>query len=145
MERFNMAKLTPEQALLLIQEHGSAYAAAKYYGCDHKTILHYARKVGKEEKQTNIMPRNKIKKIEDFRRLYDKDLIVPEKIKAAIKKLGVDGWEYEKDFVRMAGVRTADLAEYRDQFADYWITITKDSRRVWGGSVDLIIQLAEMI
>jgi hypothetical protein len=45
----------------------------------------------------------------------------------------------------MAGVRTADLAEYRDQFADYWITITKDSRRVWGGSVDLIIQLAEMI
>ena len=69
----------------------------------------------------------------EFRQTYDKDTIVPAKIKAALKVLG-SGWEYEVQFAKLAGLTLADLGNYRDQYADYVVTL-RESRRAWAGTV----------
>lgn len=55
----------------------------------------------------------------DFEQLHDKTVIIPRKIMAAITLLGSDGWEYDGPFTKLAGVSQGDMADYRDQFAQY--------------------------
>ena len=81
----------------------------------------------------------------DFRKEYDKDTIVPAKLKAAIEALGQDGWEYEVPFAKQAGVSLADLSTYRDSFAAYVVTVRRDGKRVWAGSTKLAKQRREIV
>jgi hypothetical protein len=81
--------------------------------------------------------------LSEFRNTYDKSTIVPSKLKAAIKALGSQGWEYEVQFIRMAGVSPSDVGNFRDEFAEY-IVATRD-RRVWAGSVKTAQQMREML
>jgi len=81
--------------------------------------------------------------IAEFRNTFDKNTIVPAKIKAALKALGPNGWEYELQFVRLAGLNQADLGNFRDMFADFIVPL-KD-RRAWAGSKKTAIELKGML
>jgi len=85
------------------------------------------------------------KSLADFRASHDKNFIVPQRIQTALKKLG-DGWEYEVDFIKLAGLCTTDLARFRDQFEDYFVTTNgKNPKRVWTGSKAVAQQMREMV
>jgi len=84
------------------------------------------------------------KTLDEFRRTYDKDTIIPAKVREALERLA-DGWQYESEFVRAAGVSYADLGNYRDMFADHIVTIRRDNKRVWAGTTALAAQLREMV
>ena len=71
--------------------------------------------------------------LSEFRATYDKDTIIPGKVRAALRLLGC-GWDYEVQFAKLAGVSLADLGNYRDQFADHVVTL-RESRRAWAGTV----------
>jgi hypothetical protein len=81
--------------------------------------------------------------LSEFRNTYDKSTIVPAKIKAALKALGAQGWEYEVQFVRMAGISPSDLGNFRDMFADHIVAL-KD-RRAWAGSTKTATAMKEML
>jgi hypothetical protein len=81
------------------------------------------------------------KTLADFRSKFDRDIVVPGKIKAALATLGKEGpeaWEYEGDFIKRAGVSQTDIGKYREQFAKH-IVVAKEvgrstsgnGRRVW--------------
>lgn len=122
--------MTKTEAETLLRKHGSIRAAARSIG-RHRSLIQRALH-GKGAKAPEAKePAGR--SITEFRSLYDKDYIIPRKIKAAIKALG-SGWEYEVQFARGAGIGLSDLGNYRDQFADYVVTL-RESRRVWAGSV----------
>jgi len=79
----------------------------------------------------------------EFKATYDKDTIIPAKVKAALKTLGA-GWEYEVAFARLAGVSLSDLGNYRDQFAGHVVTL-RESRRAWSGSTATAKAMREMV
>jgi len=82
--------------------------------------------------------------LSEFRAVYDKDYIVPKRIKEGLKELG-GGWEYEAEFIRQIGVRSADVANYRDMFADHIVNIRSESKRAWAGTVATAKQMREMV
>jgi hypothetical protein len=79
----------------------------------------------------------------DFRAAHDKGFIVPARIKAALEKLG-DGWAYEIEFCKLAAIGIADLANFRDQFADH-VVLVERTKRVWAGTKGLAAKLREMV
>ena len=85
------------------------------------------------------------KSVDDFRKNHDKNFIVPEKIKAALKQLG-NGWEYENNFIKLAGLSNTDFALFRDDFEDYWLsTAGHNPKRVWCGTKELRDELKAMV
>jgi hypothetical protein len=85
------------------------------------------------------------KSLLDFRAEHDKSYIVPRKIRDALAKLG-DGWQYEVEFLRLAGLSTGDLATYREEFKDFTVTVGgRSPRRIWVGTKALAQQMREMI
>ena len=87
--------------------------------------------------------RNGGRSLAEFRAQYDKNFIVPAKIKAALAALGAS-WEYEVQFARSAGVSLADLGNYRDQFAGYVVAL-RESRRAWAGTTATAKAMREML
>jgi hypothetical protein len=87
--------------------------------------------------------RNGGRSLAEFRAVYDKDFIIPRKIKAALAALGAS-WEYEVQFAKLAGVSLADLGNYRDQFADNVVTL-RESRRAWAGTTATAKAMREML
>lgn len=87
------------------------------------------------------------KSLADFKAAHDKSFIVPAKIKTALAALGSDGWEYEADFNKAAGVSSNDLSAYRDTFAEHIVLIKAGGkeRRVWAGSKALAAKMREML
>jgi hypothetical protein len=79
----------------------------------------------------------------EFRQTYDKDTIVPGKVRAALKVLGA-GWEYEAQFAKLAGLSLSDLGAYRDLFAAHVVAL-KETRRAWAGTVAVAKAMREMI
>lgn len=82
--------------------------------------------------------------LEDFRAEYDKDFIVPKKIKEGLKLLGA-GWEYEVAFARLAGISLNDLSNYRDAFSDHVVVIRRDGKRAWAGNAATAAAMKEML
>lgn len=67
----------------------------------------------------------------DFRVEHDKSYIVPKRVTAAIEKLG-DGWLYEVEFAKLAGVSLSDLGHFRSAFEDHIVAIRRDGgKRAW--------------
>ena len=87
------------------------------------------------------------KSLDDFRSTHDKNYIVPKKIKDALEKLG-DSWEYEIDFVKLAGISTTDLFRFREQFEEHIVEVKSNSgshkKNVWAGTVKFATKLREM-
>jgi hypothetical protein len=81
------------------------------------------------------------KTLADFKSKFDRDVVVPGKIKAALdglRKEGPEAWEYEGDFIKRAGLSQTDMGTYREQFEKH-VVIAKEigksssgaGRRVW--------------
>jgi len=135
-------------AMTKMRAGGASYQAIANAVGVSKSIVHKAfgaRKRGKSlpspAKATE--PKRAGRSLAEFRATYDKDTIVPGKIKAALKTLG-GGWEYEAQFARLAQVSLADLGNYRDQFANHVITL-RESRRAWAGTTALAQAMREML
>ncbi len=79
---------------------------------------------------------SKPKTLVDFRSAHDKNVIVPNKIRAALAamlKEGPENYEYEVDFIRRAGISNTDMGLFRDQFEKAHIVEVGGSskKRVW--------------
>jgi hypothetical protein len=90
---------------------------------------------------------SKGKTLEEFRSAHDKNYIVPKKIKEALAKLG-ESWEYEVDFMKLAGVSTTDLVNFREQFDAHIVAVkingSSHRRNVWAGTTAFAAKLREM-
>lgn len=87
------------------------------------------------------------KTLADFAAAHDKSVIVPRKIEAALAKLGKDGWEYEADLMKLAGVNAIDFSRFREEFIEFSVTF-KDggrTRRAWAGTIASAAKLREMV
>ncbi|MGH7176125.1 MAG: hypothetical protein ACREJC_01985 [Tepidisphaeraceae bacterium] len=83
---------------------------------------------------------------EEFQALYDKDFIVPTRIREGLERLGPSGWEYEFQFTKIAGVNVQDLKTYRDQFAAHVVVLNKrDGRTAWAGSPETAKKMREKV
>lgn len=85
------------------------------------------------------------KTLADFRAAHDKNVIIPNKIKAALTKMETEGgpenWNYEADFIRLAGICQTDMGVFRDQFAEHVVEVSgKNPKRVWVASVKAAVK-----
>lgn len=133
-------QMTPEQAAAAIKKYGTATKAAKALGMIRSTLQRAADKAGKTKEPAP----SKGKSLKEFRELYDKSYYVPNKVRAALAKLG-SSWEYEIDFSRNSGISLSDLHAVREQFIDYIVQIGRDGRRAWSGSKAVAEQMRKMV
>jgi hypothetical protein len=80
------------------------------------------------------------KNLASFRAAHDKNVIIPNKIRAAIASLekdhGPEGWEYEAEFSKRAGTSTTDFAMFREEFKDHFVEVGgRNAKRVWFATV----------
>jgi hypothetical protein len=64
----------------------------------------------------------KPKTLADFKAAHDPNVIVPNKIRAALEALlkeGPEHWVYEGDFLKLSGLSTTQLGAFREQFEDH--------------------------
>src|SRR5882724_5125714 len=95
------------------------------------------------------MAKKVVRTLNDFKAAHDPDVIIPAKIKialAAIEKIGPEHYEYEQDFVKMAGISVTQLARYRDQFEAYWLLTAGSNgkasqKRVYFGNTKIVTKL----
>ena len=137
------------EAHQLVAKYGSVTAAAHESGIPRSTLKRRyeqqaPRSAPTADTKSVASPKRVGKSLSDFRAEHDKDYIVPARIKSALKQLG-DGWEYEFEFSRLAGVSSPDLATYREQFADYWVPVSRAGKRVWTGSKAVAEQMRAMV
>ncbi len=95
--------------------------------------------------------KSKPRTIDDFRSAHDKDVIVPNKIRAGLAKLleiGPEHYEYDEGFRALCGLQSAELASYRSkhEFPNHWFLTAgangvKSSKRVWFGSAKIAARL----
>lgn len=84
--------------------------------------------------------------LDDFRKVYDKSLIIPARIKAALADLG-DAWETEQEFLRRVACSTTEFARYRDPFIEHSVEIPRSrangsqAKRVWAGTKQFAAKL----
>ena len=144
-------KITPEQAIAAIKKYGGARPAARALGCCHGWLIRLARRAagpltGPEAVNRAVAGKPKgVKSLTDFRQVYDKDTIVPAKIKEGLAALGADGWEYEVEFAKLCGVGLYDMGRVRDRFADHIVSIGRNTKRAWAGSKALAAKMREMV
>ena len=146
-------KLTDEQlmqALDAVAETGNAVKAAKKLKMSPsglKDRLKVARERGMKHKvvAAQVEATKKTgRSLNDFRSEYDKNYIVPRKIKEALMELG-EGWEYEVNFAKIAGVGLVDMGNYRDEFSQHIVVLNREGRRAWAGTVATAHKMREMI
>jgi hypothetical protein len=135
--------MTRDEAAKLVEKHGSQAKAGQAAGVSARSIRRALARGAASPHPIPTQAKKAGRSLSEFRSLYDKDFIVPNRIKAALKILG-GGWEYESQFARMAEVSLADLGNYRDQFADHVITL-RESRRAWAGTVATAKAMREMV
>lgn len=92
--------------------------------------------------------KSKARNIADFRAIYDKNVVVPARITAALAdmaKIDAEMWcnegpgpDDDPGMLKRASVSVTDLSMFREQFKDHVVDITTskstgapNSRRVW--------------
>jgi hypothetical protein len=80
----------------------------------------------------------------EFKQTYDKNTIIPQKIKKALKELGA-AWEYEAEFIKRAGVNYTDINTFRDMFDGHVVVVKRESKKIWCGTAAFANQLKELI
>jgi hypothetical protein len=138
--------MTKGDAEALVKKHGSVTKAARAAGMARSS---FRRRLSGDATQAPVAraaaaPNKAGKSIADFRATYDKDFIIPQRIRAGIKALGA-AWEYEVAFAKMAGVSLNDLGNYREQFADYVVTLKRDGKRAWAGTASMAKAMRGMV
>lgn len=68
-------------------------------------------------------PAAKGRTLADFRAAHDRAVVIPTKIQTALDKMlkdnGPEHYEYEADFMKLAGVGQADISKFRDKFSAF--------------------------
>lgn len=130
-----------------LAEHGSLSAAAKALGMNRNTFTRRMNGVPPAGSPRTAKPAaaSQGRSLAEFRATYDKDTIIPQRIDAGLAQLGKDGWAYEIEFVKLAGVGLAQLAAYRDAYAEHVVTLNRESKRAWAGSKALAAKMREML
>lgn len=139
------------EAYEALEKYGSQREAAAALGISRKSLrdrLNRGRTATVSDKKDEPRPKSQspvlVKTLEDFRNTYDKDVIIPAKIREGIAALS-GGWAYEQEFVRFAGVSYNDLGIYRDMFADYVVIIKRGERRAWAATPELAEEMRKML
>ena len=76
------------------------------------------------------------KTLAEFRSTFDKNVIVPARIRAGLSALG-SNWEYEVAFAKFCGVSLADMSNFRELFTDNWLAVKREGRRVWSSKATI--------
>lgn len=129
--------LSAQQARAAMQDGSTMTQAAKKLGVARSTLARALRASRPGAGETCGRSLN------EFRACHDKSYIVPAKIKAALERLG-GGWEYELQFVKLAGISLADLSAFRAMFEDHIVLIER-TKRAWAGTKATAAKLREMV
>jgi hypothetical protein len=81
--------------------------------------------------------------VDEFRKAYDKSLIIPAKFRDALAQLG-DAWEEEGEFIKRVGCSQSEFGRFKEQFyADHTLEVRRSGipRRVWAGTKKLAAKL----
>ena len=127
------------QAVAALKKYGSQAKAAKALGIARQTLQHHLKKL--PEPSLDSRPG---RSLAEFRAAHDKNFIVPQKIKAALKALG-DGWEYEAQFIRLAGLSQTEMSTFRSLFEEDHVVVVDRTKRVWAGTKAVAAKLREMV
>jgi lambda repressor-like predicted transcriptional regulator len=140
-----------KQAEAAVAKHGSIRAAARASGVAYTTLQQVISGRGDRRKkpthaavETTPQQAKTGRSLTEFRDTYDKATIIPAKIKTALKTLG-SGWEYEVEFAKLASVSLVDLGRFRDAFSEHVVTIGRDSKRAWAGTITTAKAMREML
>jgi len=138
-------KLTPE--IKSMRDSGMSYQQiADELGVAKSTVtrIFSPRKPSGAAAPVSAKPKPEAgRSLKDFAQKYDKDIIVPRRIKDALKTM--PDWLYESEFVRHAGISQTDCSSFRDQFAEHVVVIKRDGRKVWAKTATVAEQLREMV
>lgn len=81
-----------------------------------------------------------------FKAQHDRNVVIPNKIRTALEKMAKDNgpehYEYETEFMKLAGVGGSDLAAHRDAFTAHIVEAkpiglgnSRSTRRAWFATV----------
>lgn len=131
--------MTKAEIEAAVKKYGSQRKAAKALGFGSvRSMLRGARPKSAATDEARIG-----KSLQEFRAAHDKNFIVPNKIRAALKNLG-SGWEYEAAFIRLAGISQSDMGNFREQFSEHIVLVDR-TKRVWAGTKATAAALREMV
>ena len=142
-------EITHATAVKLVKEHGGITQAAQAAGITYKAMWRrYNNKMsdgGGSPKAAAPAPGEPktARSLAEFRAAYDKDYIIPRRIKEGLSQLG-SGWEYETEFAKLIGVSLQDLGRYRDKFAQHVVSL-REGRRAWAGRASVADEMRRML
>lgn len=95
------------------------------------------------------MAQAKARTLAEFRAVHDRNVVIPDKIKAALAellKIGPEHYEYESEFIKRAAISQSDIGAFREQFADHVLEAKipgkgSNARRVWFGDKKVAARL----
>lgn len=79
----------------------------------------------------------KLNTLSDFKAQFDQNVVVPNKIRAALAALqreGAEAWEFESEFVKRSGLSQTQIATFRAQFEKHVVVVRatgRNERKVW--------------
>lgn len=128
-----------------LKKHRTKADAARALGMDRMT---FGRRLGGTPPAKTAVKAavvSQARSLSEFRATFDKDTIFPKKIDAALEQIGKDGWAYEVEFAKLAGLGLAQLAIYRESYAEHVVHLGRDSKRAWAGSKAMAAKMREML
>lgn len=89
----------------------------------------------------------KRKTLADFSAIHDNSVIIPKRYREGIAKLGVDGWEYEFEFMRANGIASQFVNKYGAPFEAYKVKVRvkRDYKNIICGSIKLAKKMREAL
>ena len=133
--------MTKQEAEAAMKKYGSKTKASQMLRVSHHTLSKALNGAGSPDKPT---AKTAGRSLTEFRATYDKDTIVPQRIREGIRALA-GGWEYESAFAKLAGVSLSDLGNYREQFEQHIVTIRRDGKRAWASTPKMAAAMKEML
>jgi len=139
--------MTRDEAQKAVEKHGSQRKAAAALGVCAKRLSKVLTGGKGNAKPTPEMAAPataqgvRVRSAKEFREAHDKSVIIPARIRDALKRMTPKGWLYEVEFSRFAGVSLLNLGAYRQQFDA--LVVTVDGKRLWAGSVALANEFKE--
>jgi hypothetical protein len=130
--------MTKDEALKALEKYGSQEKAAKALGMARTTFQQALKGAALPPKPGSG------KSLDEFRAKHDKSYIIPQRIESALSALG-EGWEYEAQFAKIAGVSLVDLSVCRDNYSDHIVVLNRDGRRAWAGTPGVAKKMREMV
>lgn len=120
-----------------VKKYGTITAAAKALGIAQSTLSDRLKRASQPKGDATG------RSLSEFRATHDKSYIVPKKIRDGLAKLG-EGWEYEMNFAKLAGISLSDLAAFRSLFEEHLVVVDR-TRRAWAGTKATAAKMRAMV